>query len=283
MSIMIVTDSTSEISQKEAAKQNIAVVPLKSVFGEKEYLEGIDLTPEEFYLKLSQSKELPTTSQPAPFDFEQVFLRSLEAGDQIIVITLASSVSGTYQSACIAREKCGGDIWIIDSGAVTLALQILVQMAVSLREFGKRAEEIVDIIEKEKNSVCLFAAVDTLEYLYKGGRLSRTSALAGTLLRVKPLISFNKGEIKVIGKVMGQKKSYNELLQFVDNAGGIDYTKPFAIGYTGDHGRFIDFEQECRKYFEGRAPIVGCIGSVIGTHAGPGAAAIAFFGLLQNS
>jgi len=113
--ISIVTDSTSEISPKCAAKQNIKVVPLKTVFGEKEYLEGIDLEPEGFYSMLSQSKELPKTSQSAPFDFEQVFCELQKAGDQIIVICLAGSLSGTYQSARIAQEKCGGDIWVMDS------------------------------------------------------------------------------------------------------------------------------------------------------------------------
>lgn len=277
MGIKIVTDSTSEIGQEEAAKQNISVVPLKSVFGEKEYLEGIDLSSEEFYIKLSQSKKLPTTSQPAPYAFEQVFRQSQEAGEQIIVICISSVLSGTYQSACIAQETCGGNIWVVDSGTATLGLQILVRLAMSLRESGKKAEEIVDIIEEAKKSICLFAVVDTLEYLYKGGRLSRTSAFAGTILRVKPMISLLQGEIKVIGKALGSKKAFTELFKFVDGSGGIDYTKPFSIGYTGDRGQFVQFEQICQQYFAGHEPIISSIGSVIGTHAGPGAVAITFY------
>lgn len=280
MSVSIVTDSTSEISQEEAVRLNISVVPLKTVFGEKEYLEGIDLSPEEFYKKLSYSKELPTTSQPAPFDFEQVFRPSLEAGDQIVVICIAGKLSGTYKSACLAKEKCGGDIWVIDSETATMGLQILVRLAMSLRESGKTAGEIVDIIEEEKKHICLFAVVDTLEYLYKGGRLSATSAVAGTILRVKPMISLQQGEIRVIGKTLGLKKAYGEMFSFVKDAGGIDYAKPFAIGYTGDRERFAQFEQVCRQHFAGHEPQVGAIGSVIGAHAGPGAVAVTFYNLL---
>ena len=277
MGIKIITDSTADISQEEAKKWNIVVVPLKSVFGEKAYLDGIDLSPEEFYAKLAQSKELPTTSQPSPFDFEQVFRQIQEEGDQIIVICLAGNLSGTWQSANIAQENCGGDIWVIDCGTTTLGLQILVRLAISLRESGKTAEEIVQIIEEEKKSVTLFAVVDTLKYLYKGGRLSGTSALAGTLLKVKPLLSLQQGELKVVSKCRGLKKAYADVFQFVKAAGGIDYSKPFAIGYSSDRNRFIQFEQECRQHFDGHEPIVGHVGSVVGTHVGPGAVTVTFF------
>ncbi|MDR0469251.1 MAG: DegV family protein [Peptococcaceae bacterium] len=277
MSVMIVTDSTSDISQEEAGKENISVVPLKTIFGDEEYLEGIDISPEEFYTKMSQSKSLPKSSQPSPFDFEQIFRRFQEAGDQIVAICLGSRFSGTYQSACIAQEKCGGDIRVIDSGIGTVGLRILVKHAIALREAGKKAEEIADAIEEGKKSICFFAAVDTLEYLFRGGRLSRTSAIAGTLLNIKPLICVEDGEIKVIGKAIGIKKAFKELLNLVRSVGGIDYTKPFAIGYTGERDRFMKFEQMCRDFMEGHEPIISSIGSVIGTHAGPGAVAITFF------
>jgi DegV family protein with EDD domain len=278
MGIQIVTDSTTEISQSEAKELGIAVVPLKSLFGEKEYLDGIDMTPEEFYIKLAQAKELPTTSQPTPFDFEQVFRRAQEAGDQVVTLTLPADLSGTYQSACIARESCGEEgIWVIDSETATIGLQLLVKRAIGLRDAGKTAAEIVETIEAEKESIHLFAAIDTLEYLHKGGRLSRSSAIAGTVLKVKPLISLGQGEVKVIGKSRGMKKAYDELFQLVEQAGGIDFSKPFGIGYTGDRDRFDQFELVCQQHFGENEPIVGNIGSVIGTHAGPGAVAITFF------
>jgi len=277
MDIKIITDSTTEISQKEANELNIVVVPLKSIFGENEYLDGIDLSAEDFYFKLAQSKELPTTSQPSPWAFEQAYRKAQEAGEKIIVICLAEIFSGTYQSANIAKEKCGGDIWIIDSGTSTLGLQILVRLAIKLRDSGKTAEEIVSLIEEEKKSICLFAAVDTLEYLRKGGRLSGVSAFTGTLLNIKPVISLMQSELKVIGKCRGIKKAYEELFRLIQSVGGIDYSKPFAIGYTGDRERFDQFELLCRQRFEGHEPIIGSVGSVIGTHAGPGAVTVTFF------
>ena len=277
MGIRIITDSTTEISMDEAKKLDITVLPLKTLFGDEVYLDGIDITPEEFYAKLAVSEKLPTTSQPSPFEFEETYKQSLEAGDKIIVICIAANLSGTYQSACMARENFDGDIWVIDSGTATIGLQILVRLAISLRDRGKTAEEIVQIIEDKKDSVCLFAVIDTLEYLYKGGRLSRTSTYAGTLLRVKPLVTLQQGVIKIIGKCLGLKKAYEELLRSVKNIGGIDYSKPFSIGYSGDRGHFSRFEQECRPFFGAHIPLVNVVGSVIGTHAGPGAAAIAFF------
>jgi DegV family protein with EDD domain len=277
MGIKIVTDSTSEISQAEAKELAIAVVPLKTIFGEDVYRDGIDLSPEAFYDKLAQAKESPTTSQPAPFDFEQTFRQAQAAGDQIVVICMAASLSGTWQSALVAREKCGGDIWIIDSATATVGLQLLVRLAISLREAGKTAAEIARIIEEEKERVCLFAAIDTLEYLHKSGRLSGAYTLAGTLFQVKPLISLQKGELKVIGKSRGLKKAQAELFQLVNAAGGIDHSKPFGIGYTGGYEHLSQFEQECRQRFAGHEPIIGSVGSVVGTHAGPGAVAITFF------
>jgi len=277
MGIKIITDSTTEISQEEAKELNITVVPLKTIFGDAEYLDGIDLSPEEFYIKLAQSKELPSTSQPTPLEFEEVYRQTQQSGDQIIVICIAASLSGTWQSACIAQENCGGDIWVIDSGAATIALQILVRRAISLRDSGKTAQEIVRVIEEEKKSVCLFAVIDTLEYLHKGGRLSKTSTFAGTLLKIKPMLTMQQSELKVIGKCRGTEKAYDELFEFVKATGGIDYSKPFGIGYTGDRNRFAQFQQVCTNYFEGNEPIIGNIGSVIGTHAGPGAVAVVFF------
>ena len=297
MGIRIISDSTTEISQEEAQELGIDIVPLRSIFGQEVYLDGIDLSPEEFYEKLEEAEELPTTSQPAPHDFEQVFRRAQAAGDQIIVLTIASKLSGTYQSACIARDACGGGgagggdgsgddngsnasgIWIIDSETTTLALKMLVLRALELRDEGKTAEEIVRTIESEKSSIYLFALIDTLEYLHKGGRLSRGSAIAGTLMKVKPIISLTHGEIKAIGKSLGMKKGYRELFRLTEEAGGIDFEKPFAIGYTSNRERFEQFKQVGEAHWSGRTPEIASIGSVVGTHAGPGAVAVAFFAL----
>jgi DegV family protein with EDD domain len=277
MGIKIVTDSTSEISQKEAEKLNITVVPLTTIIDGVNYLDGIDLAPEEFYEKQAQSKRLPTTSQPSPVAFEKAFSTAQKNGDDIITICIASKMSGTCQSAHLAKDICGGNIWIIDSETVTLGLQILVRLAIRLRDENKPAAEIVELLEEKKKTIGLYAAVDTLEYLYKGGRLSGVSAVAGKLLNIKPLLSVQEGTITAIGKSRGLKQAYKDLFQLVESAGGIDYTLPFAIGYTGDRTRLTDFETESQTYLDGHEPITGSIGSVVGAHAGPGAVTIVFF------
>ena len=277
MGIRIITDSTTEFTQEEAKKLNIEIVPLKSLFGNEVYLDGIDLSPAEFYEKLEAADKLPTTSQPAPHEFEQVFREAQANGDQIIAICIASVLSGTWQSACIAKENCGGDIWVIDSEVATITLQILVRLAISLRDSGKTAEEIVSIIEKEKKTLCLLAAIDTLEYLNKGGRLSKAQTIMGGMLNIKPIVTLDEGHIKVMGKCRGIKNAYKKIFDYVNDVGGIDYSKPFAIGYTGNRDRFNDFEEVCKNHLGKHKPIIGSIGSVVGTHAGPGAVAITFF------
>lgn len=277
MGIRIVTDSTAEFTLEEARSLEVTVVPLKSIFEDAEYLDGIDLTSDEFYEKLATAKTLPKTSQPSPYEFEQAFRTIQAEGHQIITICLTSSLSGTYQSARQAKELCGGDIWVIDSHTATLGIQILVKRALQLIESGIPAHELVDILEVEKNSICLYAKLDTLEYLYKGGRLSKTSALVGTALNMKPLVSVLEGRLSTAGKCIGTKKAFREVFRLVDQEGGIDYSKPFAIGYTGSRDQFREFEQICKERFGENEPIVGSIGSVIGTHAGPGGAAVVFF------
>lgn len=299
MGIRIITDSTSEISQEEAISLRIDVVPLRSMFGEESFLDGIEISPSEFYARLAQAKELPTTSQPNPADFIEVFRRALDDGDEVIVICMARLLSGTCQSAEIARDACGGGgVFIVDSCTATVSLQLLVRRAIGMRDDGESAEVIVHTLESEKHQVHLLAAIDTLEYLQKGGRLSKTSTITGTLLNVKPLISLHDSVISVVGKSLGMRKAYDAVFKKVLALGGIDYDKPFAIGHTGERDRFGPFEERCHRFFadtggseaaKAGAQSVGAmddvshglvtvqVGSVVGTHAGPGAVAVAFF------
>jgi len=285
MGIRIITDSTAEISQEQAKQLGITVIPLNSIFPDKEYLDGIDLTNEDFYKKLAEAEELPTTSQPSPFRFEQAYLEAREADDdQIIVICISAELSGTYQSAEIAKSQIdsntSSNIWLIDSQSTTLGLRILVNRALELRDAGKSAEEIVQTIEAEKSRLRIFAAIDTLEYLHKGGRLSTTSKIAGTLLNVKPLISLQCGELKPVGKSRGMKKAYEEVYHLVQEDGSIDFDMPIALGYTGDRERFTEFEKVSKAHLQGmgnKNPETLSIGAVIGTHIGPGAVAISYF------
>lgn len=284
MGIRIITDSTAEISQNQAGALGISVVPIKSVFADREYRDGIDLTTDEFYEKLESAEELPTTSQPSPGDFEVVYREALEAGDQIVVVTLSAKLSGTWQSACLAREVLDAegilkedDIHIVDSEQATIGLNILMQRVLQMRDDGLSAEGIARAAEELKSEICLYAVVDTLEYLHRGGRLSAASKVAGTLLNVKPLISIDEGEVKVVGKCRGLKKAYDEIYDLVAKAGGIDFSLPFAMGYTGDRERLVQFEEMSKEHIGNHEPTIVGIGCAIGTHVGPGAVAIAFF------
>lgn len=278
MALRIITDSTSDISQKEAKVKGITVVPLHNMFGEQEYLDGVTITVEEFYEKLAKVEELPTTSQPSPDEFLTHFQECKEAGDSVIVLTISSKLSGTYQSAVIAKDMCDyEDIYIIDSLTTTLGLTCLVEYTLELVKKGIAVAQIVAEIEEVKHKVRIFALVDTLKYLKKGGRLSATAAFAGTLLHIKPIVEVKNGVVEVAGKARGMNGAIKKVVDLVDEAGGIDQTKPSRIGYSGKPSVMDEFASYVKGYYQTIKFETTPIGSTIGVHAGPGACAIAFF------
>lgn len=275
--IKIMTDSTSDIDLEYAKKLNIEVVPLKVIFGQKEYKDRVDLQPEQFYDLLASSKSLPSTSQPSPQDYLDVYEKTKENKDTLIVITLSSVLSGTYQSACIAKELVEyDDIYVIDSLNATQGLRLIVEKAVQLRNDGLSAKEIVNFIEEYKTRVHIYAYVDTLEYFYKGGRLSKTSATVGTMLKLKPIVGLKDGTLDVFSKARGSLKATTKVIDVVKEHGDIDLNEPIAIGYTGDISGLDKFENMLREEFGFHDVFHGYVGPVIGTHAGPGARLIAY-------
>ena len=245
MNFNIITDSTSDITQVDAREKNIQVVPLRILFEDGEYHDGVNITTEEFYTKLETAKVLPQTSQPSPEDFVKIFESAKNKNESILVITLSSSLSGTYQSATIAKDICEYEkVYLVDSQTVTLGLKILVDYAISLRNNGKSIEETFEILEKEKQNIRIFAAVDTLEYLKKGGRLSSAAALAGTLLNLKPIVKVQDGLVSMAAKARGTNNSYSKIKALVEEVGGIDETRPYTLGYTGSStnlNQFVSF------------------------------------------
>lgn len=186
MAIRFLTDSTSDILPEEAAQRGIDVVPLKVLFGEESYRDNVDITHQEFFDKLVTSKVFPTTSQPSPADFLPYFERARDQGDTLICLHISAVLSGTMQSAQIAKEMCGYDkIYIIDSKEAIIGLRMLVDLGIYLRDHGSTAEEIVAELESARDRVRLFAVLDTLEYLHKGGRLSTAVTVLGTLLKIR--------------------------------------------------------------------------------------------------
>ena len=278
MSVKIIVDSTADMRPEVAEK--VGIVPLTVHFGDKEYISGVNIHPKKFYEMLVESDELPTTSQPTPVAFEEAFEKAVEAGHEVVCLTCSGKLSGTCQSANIAAAEFSGKVHVVDSNTIAIALGILVEYAVELAEQGLSAEEIVLKLLQKRDKVKLLALVDTLEYLKKGGRISSTAALAGSLLNIKPVITLDAGVIKVIGKARGSRQGNNLLVQEIQKAGGVDFAKPVMLGYTGLSDALLQkYVQDSAALWEGHKETlpVSIVGSVVGTHAGPGAVAVAFF------
>lgn len=281
MSIKIITDSASDIFQEEAKKLDITVLPLKTIFGTEEYFDGIDLTYEEFYNKLIESDELPKTSQVTPYEYEMAYKEALKENDEVICITISKYLSGCYQSAIMAKEEMNNsNIYVVDSENATIGERLLIELAIRLKDEGKSAKEIVDILEEKKKNIRLIALLDTLEYLKKGGRISSAVAFFGSLLSIKPVIEVDLGQVKMLGKARGSKNANNILRELVNKKGGIDFTMPYSLAYSGLStdllNKYVEDNQDLYKANTDNLP-VSKIGSTIGTHVGPGAIAVAFF------
>lgn len=278
MSIRLIIDSTSDMP--EEFKQEFTVIPLSVNFGAEEYIDGVTITNHEFYEKLVESDVLPTTSQPTPAAFAEAYQEAVDAGDEVIVLTLSSKLSGTYQSACIAALDFKDQVSVIDTQNVTIGATILALQALRLVQDGKSRAEIVDTLISLRNRVHLVAMVDTLEYLKKGGRISSTMALAGTLLSIKPVLGIVDGEIAMLGKARGSKQGNNLLVKEIQAAGGVDFSMPVMLGYTGLSDNLLQkyISDSATLWAESPTPLqYTLVGSTVGTHAGPGAVAAAFF------
>lgn len=280
MSVQIIIDSASDLTKEQADALDVTFLSLKTLFGEEEFLDGITLTHRQFYEKLIESDCMPTTSQIPPHDYETVYQKVKEAGDTAVVITLSSKLSGTYQSANIARDGYEDCIFIVDSENVCLGEQILVQYACDLRKEGKSAAEIASALDMKKKDIRLIALLDTLEYLKRGGRISGAAALAGNLLSIKPVIAICDGEVAILGKARGSKNGKNMLREEVDKCGGIDFSLPYCVGYTGlDASMLQKYITDNGDLWHGQTAElpISTVGSTIGTHTGPGGICVAFF------
>ena len=285
--LQIITDSASDILQEEAGKKDLIVLPLKVNFAGTEYLDGVTISHREFYEKLIESDVLPTTSQVAPAEYEEAFRKALQEGKEIVCVTLSQKLSGCYQSACIAREDVLEDypeakIYVVDCENACLGQKILVELAIRLREEGKSGEEVKAHLEIMKKRIRLVALIDTLEYLIKGGRLNKGAGLVGMMLSIKPVVAVESGEVVVLGKARGSKNVNNLLTEMVNKSGGIDFSLPFSLAYSGLSRALLDkYVADSGRLFEEYVSAedlpVACIGATIGTHAGPGAVGVAFF------
>lgn len=287
MSVRIITDSASDIMPDEYA--NLTVLPLSISFGATTYSDGVDLTHERFYELLVEEDELPKTGQVNPYAFTQVFDEVVAAGDEAVVITLSSILSGTYQSALTAAAEVvdkgttnGDTIHVVDSRNVCVGERILVECALELAKQGITAAQIATELAELREHICVVGLLDTLEYLRRGGRISGAAGAVGELLSIKPVITVKDGEVAMLGKARGSKNGRNLLNEQVLQAGGIDFNMPLALGYAGLSDKLLrKYIADSRALWEegcpdGNLPVY-TVGAAIGTHVGPGAIALAFF------
>ena len=281
MGITIITDSGSDIKQEIARKWGIRVLPLPVSFGEEEFLDDVTLTANQLYLRMITTGELPKTSQVPPYTFELAIAEELKAGNSVICITTSSGMSGCYHSACIAARHFSEKVTVIDSLNVCASLYVLVRYAAGLVRMGKTHEEIVRRVERDKRRLHVISLVDTLEYVRKGGRISTVKALAGSFLRVKPIITADdEGKVKVIGTACGEKNAYRLFSQLVDEAGGIDFSMPVCMAYSGlSDENMRNYMKKEAGLFEGNENRIHVMqfGATVGTYSGPDAFAIGFF------
>ena len=230
MSVKIIVDSASDIRVATATAQGLDFAPLKTILAGTEYRDGIDITPDTFYDKLKANKELARTSQVNVGEFAALFEAAVKAGDEVLVITLSSGLSGTYQSAKIAAADYEGKVFVVDSLSATAGEQVLVAQAVKLRDAGKSASEIYTELDALRKKLRLLLRVETLEYLKRGGRVSKTAAFVGGMLHFMPVLTLNsEGKLETVGKARGVRLSHKMVNDAISAAGGIDFSYPVAI------------------------------------------------------
>ena len=276
----IITDSAADFSPQELEQLNISCIPLTVMFGETEYQENVNLTKDEFYTLLLNNAEHPKTAQASPQVLIDLFEDAHVAGDEAVYVCLSSALSGTYQSAVMTQNMLDYDTClVVDSRNATGGQRLLVQYAVKLRDEGKSAKEIVAAIEALRERVVLYACIDTLEYLYKGGRISHTAYKLGTFANIKPIITVDKGGyVQVPAKAMGMRKGMDRLCSYTQQQNP-DAEHPFYVMYTNN--------RSVAETLNKRLASVGCevpddhiiqVGAAIGSHIGPDACGLVYIG-----
>lgn len=276
MAIKILADSLADLPQSVIEKySNIEIIPLTIMFGEEEFKDGVDISTAEFYGKLRSSKELPKTSQVTPSEFQEVFERSLTEFESVIYISGSSRATGTYQSACIAKQEMENEnIHIFDSMELSFGCGLFVVEALELVEKGSDAQTILSKLEELRGNIDYIFTVDTLEYLQKGGRLSSTKAAIGSILNIKPILKVVDGKPEQVGSVRGKKKVIAKMIEMISSMG--KELDGATVGvFHGDNIEGAEkLKEEILKKTNPKEIIMGEVGSVVGTHSGPGILAV---------
>lgn len=281
--MIIVTDSASDISQSEASKFNIKVVSLNISFGEETYKDGVNLETSQFYDLLKNKKDFPKTACPSPQDYLDIFESAKESDEEVICISMSSGLSSTYQTACLAKDLAEYDkIHVIDSLTCLTGLRLVVLNAIRLRDEGKSACQIVEEIEKIKHNVHFFSIVDSLEYFYKGGRISKTMYTLSSLLNLKVFVALNKdGKIVKVGQAIGYGKAYmaseKDLKKYP-----INKTYGLCYGYTTSKETLDKLIKKTIDNIGVEKYDISQIGPTAGCHIGEGGVCLAYISTKEN-
>lgn len=276
MALRILTDSACDMDLAQQEALDLNILPIKVFFGEKVYVEGENLSKEQFYSMLAAATELPKTAQITPLDFEETLRPWVEAGDEVVILPLSRELSGTYQSALLAKDVFPqAPIYVVDTLNVTFGQALLVQAALQMREQGMNGADIFQAITALVPRIRLYAVIDDLKYLRLGGRLSSAGAVVGSLLGIKPLISIEAGKVVSIAKARGQKAGYQMILERVQKD-GVDQAYPVYFGHSNAPGMMAELAEVIRSSSALPPAYESAIGPVVGTHAGPGCTGIAF-------
>lgn len=276
--VRIVTDSTSDIPLQDRERLGISMISLKVLFGEETFLDAVTIDTEKFYDKLTHSSILPTTSQPSPLEFSEVYERLLAEDPEspIISIHLSATLSGTYQSAVIAESMLenAADLTIIDSKSASYGFGMRVVKAAEMAQAGESKEAILAELDRLEKDMELYFLVDTLEYLQKGGRIGKASALIGSILNIKPILSLDKnGGVYPVDKVRGSKKAVGRIVQLLKSSFGNDPVG-MTIAWTDNKESAMEFSERLKSELNVQEVGYTTVGAVIGTHTGPGTSAV---------
>ena len=275
MTVKLVTDSTADIPPEVASELGICVVPLYVHFGEEVYRDGVDLTPSEFYRRLTANKTLPTTSTISPGEFAQLFDSLAEENDGILAVVISSELSATYEAAVQGKqlmkaEQCS--VEVIDSRLLVSALGLVVIAAAKEAKSGASLDELVNVVNSAASRVHVRMAFDTLEYVRRGGRIGAAQAFLGTLLNLKPILTVKDGVTAPVVRERTRAKAIEHLCRF---AAGFPKIEEMAVEYTTTPKEALEMVEYLGHVFPKERIYVSTVGAVMGTHLGPGALGVA--------
>lgn len=280
MAVQIITDSTSDLTEQEQRELNVHMLHMRVIFEDGVYTDGVDITKEQFYEKQAQAKILPKTTQVNPQEYCDTFEPLLENGDEVVAILMSSRLSGTFQSAQIAKDmaKGGERLYLVDSLNVTIGEGLLVREAVRMRDTGATGAQIAAALEELRHRVRFVAFIGTLKYLKMGGRISTSTAVLGTMLGISPVVAIVEGEVKSVGQVRGKQKILSYTLDFFREY-PVDSRHCVMFGHSRCQETMEAYRDKCVQALGIRDYAWDELGAVIGTHSGPGCYGVAYIGL----